>query len=184
MSTVAAELAGAVREIGSQWRAARPERQSRRHLDRADFDLLRDAGLLAAVAPVEAGGLWERVEVSTRWICGLYRELASADPSVALVSSMHPSVVAFWLASPDPSQADWEEQRRAVFDSAVRGDQWGTITSEPGSGGDIARTRAVARPHESDGFLPGRTYAVTGDKHFGSGSGITDRMITTASPGR
>ena len=182
MSTANAELAGAVQEISSQWRAARPERQARRHLDRADFDLLRDAGLLAAVAPVAAGGLWESAEVSTRSLCGLYRELASADPSVALVSSMHPSVVAFWLAIPDPSQADWEEQRRAVFDSAVRGEQWGTITSEPGSGGDIARTRSVARPLESAGFLPGRTYAVTGDKHFGRGSGITDRMITTAVP--
>jgi alkylation response protein AidB-like acyl-CoA dehydrogenase len=182
MSTAVADLAGAVHEISAQWRAARPERQSRRHLDRTDFDLLRDAGLLAAAAPVEAGGLWESAEVSTRWMCGLYRTLASADPSVALVSTMHPSVIAFWLAIPDPSQPDWEQQRRAVFDSAVRGEQWGTITSEPGSGGDIARTRAVAQPLEGDGFLPGQTYAVTGDKHFGSGSGITDRMITTATP--
>src|SRR5687768_13571318 len=102
MSTAVAELAGAVHEISAQWRAARPERQSRRHLDRTDFDLLRDAGLLAAAAPVEAGGLWESAEVSTRWMCGLYRMLASADPSVALVSSMHPSVIAFWLAIPDP----------------------------------------------------------------------------------
>ena len=33
-----------------------------------------------------------------------------------------------------------------MFASAVAGEQWGTITSEPGSGGDIARTRAVAAP--------------------------------------
>ena len=31
-------------------------------------------------------------------------------------------------------------------------------------------------------FLPGRLYGVSGDKHFGSGSGITDRMMTTAIP--
>ncbi|MEY2453204.1 MAG: hypothetical protein QOD92_2778 [Acidimicrobiaceae bacterium] len=95
---------------------------------------------------------------------------------------MHPSVIAFWLASPDPSQIDWEEQRRAVFASAVAGEQWGTITSEPGSGGDIARTRAAAVPIESEALLPGLTYAVTGDKHFGSGMGMTDRMMTTAVP--
>jgi alkylation response protein AidB-like acyl-CoA dehydrogenase len=95
---------------------------------------------------------------------------------------MHPSVVAFWLASPDGSKPDWEEQRRAVFASAVAGEQWGTITSEPGSGGDIARTRAVASPSDVEPFLPGGSYTVTGDKHFGSGSGITDRMMTTAVP--
>jgi alkylation response protein AidB-like acyl-CoA dehydrogenase len=95
---------------------------------------------------------------------------------------MHPSVIAFWLASPDAAQPAWEEQRRAVFASATAGEQWGTITSEPGSGGDIARTKSVATPTEAEPFLPGRTYAVTGDKHFGSGSGVTDRMMTTAVP--
>ena len=177
-----AELESGVREIASGWRAERSERQARRHLDRRDFDLLRDAGLLSLAAPVDAGGLWTSVESSLRPMCARYRELASADSSVALVSSMHPAVIAFWLASPDSSQASWEEQRRAVFASAVAGEQWGTITSEPGSGGDLARTRAVATPIDSEPFMPGRAYGVTGDKHFGSGSGITDRMITTAIP--
>ena len=69
---------------------------------------------------------------------------------------MHPAVIAFWLASPDPSQPDWEEQRQAVFASAAAGEQWGTITSEPGSGGDIARTRSTATPVDAQPFLPGR----------------------------
>jgi len=176
------EVAGAVREIASGWRADRPERQARRHLDLADFALLRDAGLLRLIAPVDAGGLLESIEASVRPVCEIYRGLASSDPSVALVSSMHPSVIAFWLASPDPSQTGWEDQRRAVFASAVAGEQWGTITSEPGSGGDIARTRSVAAPLRAEAFLPGQTYAVTGDKHFGSGLGVTDRMMTTAIP--
>ena len=151
-------------------------------LDPADFDALRQAGLLAAVAPVDSGGAFESFESSARSLCSLYRELGSADPSVALVSAMHPSVIAFWLASPDRSQPDWEEQRRAVFASAVAGDQWGTITSEPGSGGDISQTRSVAVPVDDDSTLPGRAYEVTGDKHFGSGSGITTHMMTTAIP--
>ena len=95
---------------------------------------------------------------------------------------MHPAVIAFWLATPDPSQPDWEEQRHAVFASAAAGEQWGTITSEPGSGGDIGRTRATASPVGAQHFLPGGAYVVTGDKHFGSGFGIADRMMTTAIP--
>ena len=58
-----------------------------------------------------------------------------------------------------------------MFASAVAGEQWGTITSEPGSGGDIARTRAIADRPTAIAVPAGRTYAVTGDKHFGSGSG-------------
>lgn len=176
------ELSASVREIAAAWRDDRRGRQNRRHLERSDFDRLRDAGLLMLPVPTERGGLWQRMESSARPVCEIYRTLASGDPSVALVSSMHPSVIAFWLASPDPSQPLWEAQRRAVFASAMAGEQWGTITSEPGSGGDITRSRAVATPIDRVPFMAGRSYAVTGDKHFGSGSGITDRMITTAVP--
>ena len=49
--------------------------------------------------------------------------------------------------------------------------------SEPGSGGDTAKTRAVARRGTSDG-----EYLVSGQKHFGSGSGMTSFMITIAVP--
>lgn len=182
MSTRLEDVEQAASEIGSAWAQERADRQARRHLDRADFDRLRDAGLLRLPVPVADGGLWGSTAESLRPVCQIYRRLASADPSVALVSSMHPSVVAFWLASPDGSRPDWEEQRRAVFASAAAGEQWGTITSEPGSGGDIARTRAVASPSDVEPFVPGGSYTVTGDKHFGSGSGITDRMMTTAVP--
>jgi alkylation response protein AidB-like acyl-CoA dehydrogenase len=177
-----ADVVAEVRTIAEGWRAERKERQARRHLEQADFDRLRDAGLLRLIAPVDSGGLLESIETSVRPLCETYRQLASGDPSVALVSSMHPSVLNFWLASADAAQPAWEEQRRAVFASAAAGEHWGTITSEPGSGGDIARTKATATPLDFEPFLPGRTYAVTGDKHFGSGSGVTDRMITTAIP--
>jgi alkylation response protein AidB-like acyl-CoA dehydrogenase len=171
-----------VEAIAAGWRAERPERQARCHLDRHDFDALREAGLWLSVVPEEMRGFWRGSERSTRPVCEALRRLAAADPSVALVSSMHPAVIAFWLANPDPSQPDWEAQRGAVFATAAAGDQWGTITSEPGSGGDIGRTRAVAVPANAPPFLPGRSYTVTGDKHFGSGLGITDWMITTAIP--
>ena len=175
-------VAAAGADLADAWRTDRTARQARRHLERADFDQLRDAGLLLLPVPAESGGLWAGSAASLGPLCGIYRTLAAGDPSVALVSSMHPAVVAFWLQSPDPAQPDWEEQRRAVFASAVAGEQWGTITSEPGSGGDISRSRAVAEPSTDPPFMAGRSYRVTGDKHFGSGSGITDRMMTTAVP--
>lgn len=173
-------VGAAVHEIAAKWRGERADRLARRSLDRADFAQLRDAGLLTLIAPLDAGGCWRDIETSLRPMCEAYRDLAGADPSVSLVSSMHPAVIAFWLASPDPSQPEWEAQRQAVFASALAGEQWGTITSEPGSGGDIARTRSVAVPLDETPFMPGCAYAVTGDKHFGSGFGVTDRMMTTA----
>ena len=171
-----------VESIAEGWRSQRSERQARRHLERVDFDALREAGFLAAVVPEEMGGLWRDTATSARKVCELVRLMAMADPAVALVSAMHPAVVAFWLFNPDPSQPAWEEQRRAVFASAGSGVQWGTITSEPGSGGDIGRTKATAMSTDDSAWMVGQSYAVTGDKHFGSGSGIADRMITTAVP--
>lgn len=167
--------------IADEWRSARGARQQRRHLDAADFDRIAATGFFPAVVPEEAGGLWLDVSRSTRPVCDVLRAFAGADPSVALVSSMHPAVLAFWLAQPADATPAWRAQRAAVAASAANGAQWGTITSEPGSGGDIARTRATAAAApDLDAPLPGDTYRVTGDKHFGSGSGVTDYMITTA----
>jgi alkylation response protein AidB-like acyl-CoA dehydrogenase len=175
------ELRQRVDVIAKRWRDERNARQQRRHLERADFDELADAGFLLGAVPREQGGLWEDVERSTRPLASVLRTLSAADPSVALVSSMHPAVVSYWLASPDAAQPAWEAQREGVFASAASGAQWGTITSEPGSGGDIMRTktRAVAA-EDGDAAIPGAHYRVTGDKHFGSGLGIVHYMFTTA----
>ena len=175
------DVAGALAAITSPWRADRTARQARRYLDPDDFEALRDAGLLRVLVPVGAGGLWQDMTSSVRAVCEMYRHLASADPAVSLVSSMQ-SVITFWAATTDPSQPLWEEQRAAVFASALAGEQWATVTSEPGSGGDMMRTKSVATPLDTEPVLPGRAYAVTGDKHFGSGLGIAHRMMTTAIP--
>lgn len=173
--------------IAGRWRDHRAERQSRRHLERADFDALRDAGFLDLVVPLERGGLWEDSQRSLRTVCEIVRVLARGDSSVALVASMHPAVVGFWLCNDDPAQPQWEAQRQAVFGTALDGAQWGTITSEPGSGGDIARTRSVAEPDAGaptsiPTSIPGGAYRISGDKHFGSGSGIVTYMVTSALP--
>ncbi|MGA7730232.1 MAG: acyl-CoA dehydrogenase family protein [Chloroflexia bacterium] len=169
-----------IRGISAGFSQDRTTRQRRRKLIQDDFDHLRDAGFLLTAVPVEQGGLWENVARSTRPVSEILRTLARGDSSVALVSSMHPSVLVFWLATthvPAPFEEAWEEQKRRIFQSAVDGSWWGTITSEPGSGGDIGRTQVVATPDP-----PGDRYRISGQKHFGSGSGITSYMITTAVP--
>ena len=176
-------LAERVSAIADDWRRQRPERQTRRNLDPADFALLVDAGILRSAVPESMGGLWQDGVRSTRPICGLLRELATADPSVALVSAMHPAVLSYWLATEDPTSPAWEAQRHGVFESAAAGRQWGTITSEPGSGGDIFKTKTIATPEPgASGSIPGDTFRLTGDKHFGSGSGVMSLMATTALP--
>jgi alkylation response protein AidB-like acyl-CoA dehydrogenase len=182
MTSTVDSLRGSVQSIAELWKAQRSERQARRSLDQADFDALREAGFLLAVVPEDMGGLWRDVRTSARTVCEVVRLLATADPAVALVSTMHPAVVGYWLLNPEPAQPEWQAQRREVLASAAAGAQWGTITSEPGSGGDIARTKATATPLGDPSFIVGNAYAVTGDKHFGSGSGIADYMITTAIP--
>jgi alkylation response protein AidB-like acyl-CoA dehydrogenase len=155
----------------------RATRQRRRNLDPADFRTLRDLGLPLATVPVGDGGWWEGAARSMRTLCDAYRILAGSDASLALAASMHPSVLAHWRdpAPPSTGGAAWRAQQRAVFATVVDGAWWGTITSEPGSGGDIGRTRTRAR-RDREG------YRLTGEKHFGSGSGVTSFVLTAAVP--
>jgi alkylation response protein AidB-like acyl-CoA dehydrogenase len=176
-----AELVEPVRELSEQFARQRTERQARRHLEVADFDALAAAGYLRAAVPRSMGGLFDDFGSSTRHTAEALRLLAHGDPAVALVAAMHPAVLPFWLAvedPPDPADTEaWTAQRQMVFQSALDGHWWGTITSEPGSGGDVARTRAIAEPTDEP-----LVFRLSGDKHFGSGSGITSYMITTARP--
>lgn len=167
-----------VRAAASEFAEDRASRQLRRELVTADFDRLRAAGLHLTGVLADQGGLWESVAQSTRPIAELLRILASGDSSVALVASMHPTVLSFWLATPQVTpadQANWSAQRDWVSQTAYEGGWWGTITSEPGSGGDIFQTKTMATA-DTHG------YHISGQKHFGSGSGITSFMITTAVP--
>ena len=181
MGTTWEALTGDVEELAGEWRADRPARQARRGLDPGDFARLARAGFVDVAVPEARGGLWRSVADTTGPICAVLRTLAAADTSVALVASMHPAVIGFWLARPDPERATWSAQFDAIVATVAAGALWGTITSEPGSGGDILRTRTLAVPGgEANGDVPGAAYRLSGDKHFGSGSGVTSFMITTA----
>ena len=175
----AGEVRANVREIANGWQADQRARQRRRELDRADFETLASAGFLLTGVPVEYGGLFASVAESTRPVAEVVRALAHGDASVALVSSMHPAVQSFWHATPRvPAEhaAAWAEQRQHVAELALGGAWFGTITSEPGSGGDVANTRTEAVRAGDGGWQ------ISGQKHFGSGSGITSYMLTSALP--
>jgi alkylation response protein AidB-like acyl-CoA dehydrogenase len=167
-------------EIAAALAKERGARQLRRQLDPRDFQRLRDIGLHLISVPVAYGGMWEDLRHSVRPLCETLRILAHGDSSLALVFSMHPSVLSFWRDSQPPaaSAPAWETQRRKVFEAAGEGAWWGTITSEPGSGGDVANTKTVAQPENGTSLA----YRLTGQKHFGSGSGVTSYMLTTALP--
>lgn len=168
------------REVAAALAKERGIRQRRRQLDPGDVQRLQDIGLHLAAVPVAYGGMWEDLRSSTRPLCEMLRILAHGDSSLALVSAMHPSVLAYWR-DPEPPAASapaWESQRREVFEAVRGGAWWGTITSEPGSGGDIANTKAVAQPETAESLA----YRLTGQKHFGSGSGVASYMLTTAIP--
>jgi len=172
-------------QLAGDWAGQRAERQRRRHLDPADFERLREAGFLGACLPIEDGGLWVSHQESGWQVFEILRRLAHGDSSVALVAAMHPMVLSTgdWLGSPpaqEPYTEAWEAQCRRVFATAREGAFWGTVISEPGTGGDPALTRATARraPLSADPLQ----YRLTGQKQFGSGSGITSFVITTAIP--
>ncbi len=167
-----------VQAIANQFAEERSERQRRRELVVSDFDQLKTAGFHLTGVLAEHGGLWESVQKSSRTICELLRILAHGDSSVALVCAMHPSVLSFWFAIPQvasPHDTAWQNQCAFLSKMALQGEWWGTITSEPGSGGDIFNTKTIAQPDDSG-------YRISGQKHFGSGSGITSFMVTAAVP--
>src|SRR4051812_9392751 len=166
-------LTSNIQRIADTWAPQRAERQRRRSLDRADFDALRDAGWLLGPVPDDMGGLWRSTPESTRPLAEALRVLAHGDPSVALVASMHPAVLQPYVDVRDEAAPGWLQQRRWIFETARDGSQWGTIVSEPGSGGDMRKTKAEL---VLDGPASAR---LTGRKHFGSGSGVTSYMVTT-----
>jgi alkylation response protein AidB-like acyl-CoA dehydrogenase len=174
----------AVTDLAGKFAAERAERQRRDRLDPGDLDALAAAGLQRTGLPVERGGLWADLATSARPICEIYRALARSDSSLALTTSMHPAVLAFWLATPEVEAPDtdaWRRQRDEIFATVEAGAWWGTITSEPGSGGDVAKTRSTARRADGDtAGLTGGGWRLSGQKHFGSGSGVTSYMLTTA----
>ncbi len=173
------EIIQNIKNLSQSFSLQRNERQKRRKLSSEDFDLISKTGYLMMSVPIQYGGTWINIEQSLPQICEALRVLAQGDSSVSLVSAMHPAVLSNWLCpSPIPSflQNQWDSQCNEIFSEIKSGAQWGTITSEPGSGGDVSKTIADAIPDGNGKYL------ISGKKHFGSGSGVLTNMMTSAIP--
>ena len=166
-------------KLAQEWAAERQERQQRTQADPADYERLRQLGVHLMAVPVELGGTWESLAQTARPFCTMLRTLAQGDPSITLASAMHQLVLSSWRMPtvPAPYTDLWIRQRREVFQTVLDGCWWGTIISEPGSGGDVTQTRS-----EAEICNPPLEYRISGLKHFGSGSGMTSFMTTQAVP--
>ena len=127
-----------VGEVVAPWRRDKARLTATR-LNADDFRTLHEAGYTALGAHAGFGGAWENIAGSVDPLCAALRVIARADPSVALVSAMHPLVLAYWNAVGPTAYAEsaWRQQCEFVSASALAGHWWGTLTSEPGSGGDV-----------------------------------------------
>jgi len=175
------DVLGAIDALADEWVHQRDDRLRRTRLEAADFAALADTGFLRLIVPETHGGRWRSYKETGPVIVDAISRLARGDHCVALVASMHPTIVALWTAAPTapPEFFDaFSQQQSEVYQSALEGHFWGTIASEPGSGGDVMRTKAVARPVDDSSSR----FALHGAKHFGSGSEIVTYMITTAKP--
>ena len=170
----------AIPKLAMEWASQRQDRQQRIEADPQDYDQLRKLGVHLMSVPVEFGGTWESISQFARPFCTMLRTLAQGDPSITLASAMHQGVLGSWRipSVPEPYNDAWQKQRREVFSTVADGAWWGTIVSEPGSGGDTGLTRTACVP-EDQGSLK---YRMSGQKHFGSGSGLTSFMTTRAVP--
>lgn len=176
--TELSRVEGRVLALAERFRREVLERRAREALDPQDFVALAETGFTLTGVPRSEGGLFSDLGACIRPYARMLSALAAADPSLALVASMHPVVLGYWLGA-EASAADsgWLRQRNWIYLSAREGHFWGTVTSEPGSGGDILQTRSSALPD-------GERFLLSGDKHFASGSGVCGYMITTAQDGR
>ena len=135
-------------KLAQEWAAERQERQQRTQADPADYERLRQLGVHLMAVPVELGGTWESLAQTARPFCTMLRTLAQGDPSITLASAMHQLVLSSWRMPmvPAPYTDLWIRQRREVFQTVLDGCWWGTIISEPGSGGDVTQTKSEAEP--------------------------------------
>ena len=145
----------------------------------ADFDDLREAGLLGLMAPSALGGAGagfaEYAEVAMA--------LAEGNGATALVFNMHCSIVGALASLPDEMARalgvpdSYFAMRDRVLSDAARGSFYAVAMSERGSGSRLSGVTTTYEPKGSDGYL------VRGSKTFCSGAGHADAYLVAARNG-
>ena len=128
-----------IETLAATWAGERAERIQRRHLDPDDFEALAGTGYLELVVPVDHGGRWRSMTETgsaadrCRSPAGGRRSRGGAGgvdaPCRRRVLDCRPPV------RPSRSERPGRPSRLPSFATALDGHFWGTITSEPGSGG-------------------------------------------------
>jgi len=165
-----------IREHADSW-AAREEEQTRGGHTRvaaATLADLRASGILAAPVPVYLGGSGN----SLRLCAEAVRHLARQAPATALAIAM-PLGNAATTRIPDSAVASHLRQqldagRQWIARSAVAGRILAVANSEPGGGGDLARTRTIATRGD-DGV-----FRLSGQKSFATIGPDADYFLCAA----
>ena len=165
---------------GRDFAADRKARQLRTQFDLADFDRLAEAGLLRTGLPADRGGLWANLSCRRAASASSTECSAGADPSVAAGSRRCTPRCSGSGSRPDlptPTAPAGTTARLAIFDTVAAGRRWGTITSEPGSGGDVVahQGRRPCRARRPSGGSPATSTSA-------AAPASTSYMLTTALP--
>lgn len=152
-----AEALAVAAALAEEFRAGASARDAERRLPREELDQLSASGLLAVTVPAEHGG----ADVTALTLAEIFRQLASADASLAQIPQSH-----FAYVNVINRQGS-EEQRKFFFAKLLAGRRFGNAQSEAGTKHvqDI-RTRLQPQPDGS--------YVLTGVKHYSTGALFAD----------
>ncbi|MCX5054916.1 SfnB family sulfur acquisition oxidoreductase [Streptomyces sp. NBC_00474] len=152
-----AEALAVAAALAEEFRAGASARDAERRLPHEELDQLSASGLLAVTVPAEHGG----ADVTALTLAELFRQLASADASLAQIPQSH-----FAYVNVINRQGS-EEQRKFFFAELLAGRRFGNAQSEAGTKHvqDI-RTRLQPQPDGS--------YVLTGVKHYSTGALFAD----------
>ncbi|HEX2131984.1 MAG TPA: acyl-CoA dehydrogenase family protein [Actinophytocola sp.] len=141
----------------------------------ADFDDLREAGLLGLMVPRRLGGL----EASFADYADVAVELGAGAGATALIFNMHASVTGALAHTPDDlvrqfgAPESFFASRDRVLAAAAEGALYAVAMSERGVGSRLSRV-ATAYERTDAGFR------ITGSKTFVSGAGHADAYLVAA----
>jgi alkylation response protein AidB-like acyl-CoA dehydrogenase len=154
-------------------REAEAEREGARRLPAQTVADIRACGILAAPVPQDLGGLgWD-----LRRCMDALRDVARHAPATALALAMPLGNAAVARiredAVPPASRAALRQGRQWTAQQCLAGRILAVANSEPGSGGDLANTKATARQD-------GGTWRLTGRKAFATGGPDGDYFLCAA----